>query len=49
MSKSSDGTMLRTFGPKPIKFQLEEGGEWYMIGSEVGVKSISEILIFQEN
>ncbi|XP_077971154.1 SWI/SNF-related matrix-associated actin-dependent regulator of chromatin subfamily B member 1-A-like isoform X2 [Styela clava] len=27
---------LRTYGPKPAKFQLEENGEYYMIGSEVG-------------
>ncbi|XP_032899296.1 SWI/SNF-related matrix-associated actin-dependent regulator of chromatin subfamily B member 1 isoform X1 [Amblyraja radiata] len=26
----------KTFGQKPVKFQLEEAGEWYMIGSEVG-------------
>lgn len=35
MSKS-DGIPPRTFGQKPTKFQLEEGGEFYMIGSEVG-------------
>ncbi|UYV82732.1 SMARCB1 [Cordylochernes scorpioides] len=27
---------LRTFGEKPTAFQLEEGGEYYYIGSEVG-------------
>jgi len=32
----SDGSLPRTFGQKPAKFQLEEGGEYYMIGSEVG-------------
>jgi len=26
----------RTFGHPPVKFQLEDGGEYYMIGSEVG-------------
>ena len=31
----SDGSGPRTFGQKPAKFQLEEGGEYYMIGSEV--------------
>ena len=25
----------RTFGHPPVKFQLEDGGEYYMIGSEV--------------
>ncbi|XP_032823685.1 SWI/SNF-related matrix-associated actin-dependent regulator of chromatin subfamily B member 1 isoform X2 [Petromyzon marinus] len=28
--------LSRTYGPKPIKFQLEDAGEWFMIGSEVG-------------
>ncbi|XP_037092692.1 SWI/SNF-related matrix-associated actin-dependent regulator of chromatin subfamily B member 1-like [Pollicipes pollicipes] len=27
---------LKTYGDKPISFQLEEGGEFYCIGSEVG-------------
>ncbi|XP_065173065.1 SWI/SNF-related matrix-associated actin-dependent regulator of chromatin subfamily B member 1 isoform X1 [Atheta coriaria] len=27
---------LRTFGDKPLSFQLEENGEYYCIGSEVG-------------
>ncbi|KAI4455206.1 snf5 [Holotrichia oblita] len=27
---------LRTFGDKPISFQLEENGEYYCVGSEVG-------------
>lgn len=27
---------LRTYGEKPISFQLEENGEYYCIGSEVG-------------
>ena len=35
MSKSNDGSSLRTFGQRPTKFQLEEDGEYYMIGSEV--------------
>ena len=35
MSKYGDGTMLRTYGQKPAKFQLEEDGEYFMIGSEV--------------
>nr|CAB3266382.1 SWI/SNF-related matrix-associated actin-dependent regulator of chromatin subfamily B member 1-A [Phallusia mammillata] len=36
MSKSGESSGPRTFGQKPTKFQLEEGGEYYMIGSEVG-------------
>ncbi|TRY88555.1 hypothetical protein DNTS_034537 [Danionella cerebrum] len=28
--------LSKTFGQKPIKFQLEEDGDFYMIGSEVG-------------
>lgn len=27
---------MKTYGPKPTKFQLEEDGEYFMIGSEVG-------------
>ncbi|XP_017770292.1 PREDICTED: SWI/SNF-related matrix-associated actin-dependent regulator of chromatin subfamily B member 1 isoform X3 [Nicrophorus vespilloides] len=27
---------IRTFGDKPISFQLEENGEYYCVGSEVG-------------
>lgn len=27
---------VRTFGEKPITFQLEENGEYYCVGSEVG-------------
>lgn len=26
---------LRTYGDKPLSFQLEEGGEYYYVGSEV--------------
>lgn len=29
--------LSKTFGQKPIKFQLEEDGDFYMIGSEVRV------------
>ncbi|XP_076849013.1 SWI/SNF-related matrix-associated actin-dependent regulator of chromatin subfamily B member 1-A isoform X3 [Brachyhypopomus gauderio] len=32
----SNMALSKTFGQKPIKFQLEEGGDFYMIGSEVG-------------
>uniref|UniRef100_A0AAX7VW84 SWI/SNF Subunit INI1 DNA binding domain-containing protein n=1 Tax=Astatotilapia calliptera TaxID=8154 RepID=A0AAX7VW84_ASTCA len=28
--------LSKTFGQKPVKFQLEEDGDYYMIGSEVG-------------
>lgn len=28
----------RTYGDKPISFQVEEGGEFYCIGSEVTAK-----------
>jgi len=34
MAKPS-GNVPRTYGQKPSKFQLEEGGDYYMIGSEV--------------
>ncbi|XP_063699426.1 SWI/SNF-related matrix-associated actin-dependent regulator of chromatin subfamily B member 1 [Culicoides brevitarsis] len=27
---------VRTYGDKPVSFQLEEGGEYYYVGSEVG-------------
>lgn len=27
---------VRTYGDKPISFQLEENGEYYCVGSEVG-------------
>lgn len=26
---------LRTYGDKPISFQIEEGGDFYCVGSEV--------------
>lgn len=26
---------LRTYGDKPLSFQLEESGEYYYVGSEV--------------
>lgn len=37
MHKSSgDGVQQhKTYGQKPTKFQLEEDGDYYMIGSEV--------------
>lgn len=27
--------LSKTFGQKPVKFQLEEDGDFYMVGSEV--------------
>lgn len=30
---------VRTYGDKPICFQLEENGEFYYVGSEVSVFS----------
>lgn len=32
---------LRTYGDKPISFQLEENGEFYCVGSEVSEISFS--------
>lgn len=37
---------LRTYGDKPLSFQLEEGGEYYYVGSEVSVFCVH--LIFTE-
>lgn len=31
---------LKTYGDKPISFQIEEGGEFYCMGSEVSEKFI---------
>lgn len=28
---------VKTYGDKPVSFQIEEGGEFYMMGSEVGI------------
>lgn len=28
---------LRTYGDKPMSFQLEENGEYYYVGSEVKI------------
>lgn len=36
---------VRTYGDKPISFQVEDGGEFYCIGSEV--KEIISIKEFQ--
>lgn len=32
--------LSKTFGQKPVKFQLEEDGDFYMIGSEVSVSPL---------
>ena len=37
---------MRTYGDKPSAFQLEEGGDFYYIGSEVSVESAIEWLFF---
>lgn len=34
--------LSKTFGQKPVKFQLDEDGDYYMIGSEVSVLSVRE-------
>lgn len=28
---------VKTYGDKPVSFQIEEGGEFYMMGSEVKI------------
>lgn len=28
---------MRTYGDKPLSFQLEENGEYYYVGSEVSI------------
>ena len=33
----SSMALSKTFGQKPVKFQLEDDGDFYMIGSEVGI------------
>lgn len=33
--------LSKTFGQKPVKFQLEDDGEFYMIGSEVARRASS--------
>ena len=35
--------LSKTFGQKPVKFQLEDDGDFYMIGSEVRVLHISMV------
>ncbi|XP_043228206.1 SWI/SNF-related matrix-associated actin-dependent regulator of chromatin subfamily B member 1-A-like isoform X2 [Amphibalanus amphitrite] len=35
-SEAETAMSLRTYGDKPVSFQLEEDGEFYCIGSEVG-------------
>jgi acetyltransferase-like isoleucine patch superfamily enzyme len=36
---------VRTYGDKPISFQVEDGGEFFCIGSEVRVKFSKKITI----
>lgn len=35
---------LRTYGDKPLSFQLEENGEYYYVGSEVNDEKKSNFL-----
>lgn len=34
--------LSKTFGQKPVKFQLEEDGDFYMVGSEVSTLPITD-------
>lgn len=34
--------LSKTFGQKPVKFQLEEDGDFYMVGSEVSTLLVSD-------
>ena len=34
--------LSKTFGQKPVKFQLEEDGDFYMVGSEVCTRSLTD-------
>ena len=36
---------LKTYGDRPISFQLEENGEFYCIGSEVKTIYILEVFL----
>jgi len=36
--------LSKTFGQKPVKFQLEDDGDFYMIGSEVGSNLLKQKL-----
>ena len=36
--------LSKTFGQKPVKFQLEEDGDFYMIGSEVSMSFIQQTI-----
>lgn len=44
-----DGKMImalsKTFGQKPVKFQLEEDGDFYMIGSEVRGEEVGLVAV----
>lgn len=39
----SSMALSKTFGQKPVKFQLEDGGDFYMIGSEVSVFCLNKV------
>lgn len=34
---------LRTYGDKPLSFQLEENGEYFYVGSEVSVNAMQSV------
>lgn len=36
--------LSKTFGQKPVKFQLEQDGDFYMVGSEVCDKMLFNAL-----
>lgn len=40
----SSMALSKTFGQKPVKFQLEDGGDFYMIGSEVSILYPNELV-----
>lgn len=35
--------LSKTFGQKPVKFQLEQDGDFYMVGSEVCNKLVAAL------
>lgn len=40
----SSMALSKTFGQKPVKFQLEDGGDFYMIGSEVSSLGLKKLV-----
>lgn len=35
--------LSKTFGQKPVRFQLEEDGDFYMVGSEVCARLLPDL------